>query len=60
MCSSDLNLSQCPSVATKEDVERLIENELSIGEVLDLVLSSSLFGWANRLMHVLGDPLPKD
>ena len=54
------NLSQCPSVATKEDVERLIENELSIGEVLDLVLSSSLFGWANRLMHVLGDPLPKD
>jgi alkylhydroperoxidase family enzyme len=41
-------------------VERLIENELSIGEVLDLVLSSSLFGWANRLMHVLGDPLPKD
>jgi uncharacterized peroxidase-related enzyme len=54
------NLSQCPSVATKEDMERLIENELSIGEVLDLVLSSSLFGWANRLMHVLGDPLPKD
>ena len=54
------NLSQCPSVATKKDVERLIENELSIGEVLDLVLSSSLFGWANRLMHVLGDPLPKD
>ena len=54
------NLSQCPSVATKEGVERLIENGLSIGEVLDLVLSSSLFGWANRLMHVLGDPLPKD
>ena len=54
------NLSQCPSVATKEDVERRIENGLSIGEVLDLVLSSSLFGWANRLMHVLGDPLPKD
>ena len=54
------NLSLCPSVATKEDVERLIENGRSIGEVLDLVLSSSLFGWANRLMHVLGDPLPKD
>ena len=54
------NLSQCPSVATKEDVDRLIENGLSIGEVLDLVLASSLFGWANRLMHVLGDPLPKD
>jgi uncharacterized peroxidase-related enzyme len=53
-------LSQCPSEATRADVERLVENGLSMGEVLDLVLSASLFGWANRLMHVLGDPLPKD
>ncbi len=53
-------LSKCPSEATKEDVERLIENGLSMGEVLDLVLSASLFGWANRLMHVLGDPLPQE
>jgi len=52
-------LSQCPSEATRADVERLIENGLSMGEVLDLVLSASLFGWANRLMHVLGDPLPQ-
>ena len=53
-------LSQCPSEATRGDVERLIENGLSMGEVLDLVLSASLFGWANRLMHVLGDPLPQE
>ena len=53
-------LSKCPPEATKADVERLIENGLSMGEVLDLVLSASLFGWANRLMHVLGDPLPQD
>ncbi len=53
-------LSKCPSEATKADAERLIENGLSMGEVLDLVLSASLFGWANRLMHILGDPLPKD
>jgi len=53
-------LSKCPSEATKSDVERLVENGLSMGEVLDLVLSASLFGWANRLMHVLGDPLPQD
>ena len=53
-------LSQCPPEATRADVERLIENELSMGEVLDLVLSASLFGWANRLMHVLGDPLPQE
>ena len=54
------NLSQCPSEAPRGDVERLIENGLSMGEVLDLVLSASLFGWANRLMHVLGDPLPQE
>ena len=53
-------LSQCPSEATKEDVERLVENGLGMDEVLDLVLSASLFGWANRLMHVLGDPMPQD
>ena len=53
-------LSQCPPEATKADVEQLIENGLSMGEVLDLGLSASLFGWANRLMHVLGDPLPQD
>ena len=53
-------LSQCPPEATRADVERLTENGLSMGEVLDLVLSASLFGWANRLMHVLGDPLPQE
>ena len=26
-------------------------------EILDLILSASLFGWANRLMHTLGDPV---
>ena len=53
-------LSKCPSEAGKEDVERLVENGLGMDEVLDLVLSASLFGWANRLMHVLGDPIPQD
>ncbi len=53
-------LSKCPSEAAKADVERLVEHGLGMDEVLDLVLSASLFGWANRLMHVLGDPLPQD
>ena len=53
-------LSKCPSEAGKEDVERLVEHGLGMEEVLDLVLAASLFGWANRLMHVLGDPLPQD
>ena len=53
-------LSNCPSDATKADAKRLADNGLNMGEILDLVLSASLFGWANRLMHVLGDPLPQD
>ena len=53
-------LSNCPSDATEADTKRLANNGLNMGEILDLVLSASLFGWANRLMHVLGDPLPQD
>jgi uncharacterized peroxidase-related enzyme len=53
-------LSKCPSEADKEDMERLVESGLGMDEVLDLVLSASLFGWANRLMHVLGDPILQD
>ena len=53
-------LSKCPSEAEKADVRLLIENGLGMDEILDLVLSTSLFGWANRLMHVLGDPIPRE
>ena len=53
-------LSNCPSDATKADTKRLADNGLNMGEILDLVLSASLFGGANRLIHVLGDPLPQD
>jgi uncharacterized peroxidase-related enzyme len=52
-------LSKCPSEAEKADVELLIENGMEMDEILDLVLSAALFGWANRLMHVLGDPIPR-
>ena len=38
----------------------LMENGLDMDEILDLVLTTSLFGWANRLMHVLGDPMPSE
>lgn len=50
-------LSKCPSEATREDVEALVEAGLSKEEILDLILSSALFGWANRLMHTLGEPI---
>lgn len=52
-------LSMCPSEAGRADIERLVQEGLSMEEVLDLVLSASLFGWANRLMHTLGQPMPK-
>ncbi|WP_019937791.1 peroxidase-related enzyme [Bordetella sp. FB-8] len=53
-------LSQTPSQATAREMAALIEAGLDQAEILDLILSASLFGWANRLMHTLGDPLPKD
>ena len=53
-------LSKCPSEAEKSDIEELVENGLAMDEILDLLLSVSLFGWANRLMHVLGEPIAHD
>jgi uncharacterized peroxidase-related enzyme len=52
-------LSQSPPEADKADVERMVENGLGLDEVFDLVLSASIFAWANRLMHVLGEPHPQ-
>jgi uncharacterized peroxidase-related enzyme len=53
-------LSQTPSQATAQDMAALAAAGLDQAEILDLILSTSLFGWANRLMHTLGDPQPKD
>ena len=50
-------LSQAPSAANAGHIEKLQEVGLTANEILDLVLSTALFGWANRLMHVLGDPV---
>ena len=50
-------LSKAPPEAGPEDIAALRDAGLSDEEILDLILSSSLFGWANRLMHVLGDPV---
>ena len=55
-----LQLSHSPSTATATHIERLREVGLNELDILDLILSASLFGWANRLMHVLGDPVVKD
>ena len=50
-------LSQTPSAANADHVARLRDVGLDESEILDLTLSTALFGWANRLMHVLGDPV---
>jgi uncharacterized peroxidase-related enzyme len=53
-------LSQCPPEADAADMKQLTDAGLGMDEVFDLVLTASLFGWANRLMHVLGDPMPRE
>ncbi|AXC50739.1 alkylhydroperoxidase [Paracoccus suum] len=55
-----VKLSQCPPAAGPADMARLREAGLEDAEIVDLILSTSLFGWANRLMHVLGDPVRED
>ncbi|WP_295807516.1 peroxidase-related enzyme [uncultured Nitratireductor sp.] len=53
-------LSKAPSEATEEDMQALRAAGLKDDEILDLILSASLFGWANRLMHTLGDPVVEE
>jgi uncharacterized peroxidase-related enzyme len=50
-------LSSTPSAADEEDMQALREVGMSDEEILDLILSAALFGWANRLMHTLGEPV---
>ena len=52
-----MKLSQTPPDVTSDDMAVLREAGLADDEILDLILSASLFGWANRLMHTLGDPI---
>lgn len=53
-------LSECPPEADAAHVAALRAAGLEEAEIVDLILSSALFGWANRLMHVLGDPVRPD
>lgn len=52
-----MRLSECPPNVTQEDIGSLKEVGLNNQEILDLTLSTTLFGWANRLMHTLGEPV---
>lgn len=50
-------LSLFPPQATANDAKKIETQGLDKLEAVDLVLSTAMFGWANRLMHVLGDPV---
>jgi uncharacterized peroxidase-related enzyme len=50
-------LSACPPEADASDAAALRAHGMGDGEILDLVLSVAVFGWANRLMHTLGEPV---
>lgn len=52
-------LSEAPQSMDRSHVATLRDAGLDEAELLDLALSAALFGWANRLMHVLGDPVRK-
>lgn len=52
-----VKLSKCPQDADEVDVQALADAGLAKDEILDLILSTALFGWANRLMHTLGEPI---
>lgn len=54
-----LALSRSPVEAGPDHVAALRDAGLDETEILDLILSTALFGWANRLMHILGDPVRK-
>ena len=54
-----MKLARTPSEADASDIAALKAAGLDEAELLDLVLSSALFGWANRLMHTLGDPVER-
>lgn len=49
--------AEAPPTAGPPEIDALRDVGCSEEEILDLILCSALFGWANRLMHVLGDPV---
>ncbi len=49
-------LSYSPPQAGDEHIAALKAVGFSDLEILDLTLSAAMFGWANRLMHTLGEP----
>jgi uncharacterized peroxidase-related enzyme len=53
-------LSENPPAVGAPDIKRLRAAGLNEEEIVDLIHSAALFGWANRLMHTLGEPVSRD
>lgn len=52
-----VKLAETPPTVGEADIAALRAAGLSDLEIVDLALASAMFGWANRLMHILGDPV---
>lgn len=51
-------LSRTPSQASAEHMQALKDEGMSDAEIVDLIHAIAIFGWANRLMHILGHATP--
>lgn len=54
-----VRLTTDPQGAGAADLQRLRQAGLDNLQVMDLIHSVAVFGWANRLMHTLGEAVPK-
>ncbi|HEY0212887.1 MAG TPA: peroxidase-related enzyme [Paenirhodobacter sp.] len=52
------SLSRTPPAATVQDLAALRAVGLGNAQIIDLIHAVAIFGWANRLMHVLGHATP--
>jgi uncharacterized peroxidase-related enzyme len=52
-----VKLSKAPPEVPESSIGDLRAMGYSDLEIFDLILSAAMFGWANRLMHSLGEPL---
>ncbi|QQX91593.1 peroxidase-related enzyme [Gluconobacter sphaericus] len=52
-----LKLTRTPGEISPTDIEILRTGGLTDLEIFDLVCSVAIFGWANRLMHTLGEAI---
>lgn len=50
-------LAKSPPAVDEDHAQNLVGLGFSALDVVDLVLATAIFAWANRLMHILGEPV---